>query len=87
MIQTDDFDAIISDHDMPGMSGPEMIAKIREFDEKIIIILTSAGCMESELEEIAMHCGANRGIPKAHNTVEELVALVEILIARQCSGP
>ncbi len=36
------FDIVITDLSMPNMNGSEMIAKIREFDERIPILITTA---------------------------------------------
>jgi len=47
------FDLILSDINMPRMSGIEMISKIRELDQSILIIMLSAHNEPNYYEEVS----------------------------------
>ena len=74
------FDIIVSDVNMPGMLGTEMIQKIREFDhckETIIIMLTTE--VDEELRDIGKQCGVKLWITKPFDK-EKFVGVMKKLI-------
>jgi two-component system NtrC family response regulator len=57
LLEKDAFDAVITDITMPGMSGMEVLAKVRRRDAHIpVIVITAYGTIESAVE--AMKQGA-----------------------------
>jgi DNA-binding NtrC family response regulator len=57
LFEKDPFDAVITDITMPGMSGMEVLAKVRQRDAHIpVIVITAYGTIESAVE--AMKQGA-----------------------------
>lgn len=69
------FDIVITDLKMPGMDGMELLAKIREKDpEMIIIMITGYSTVQTAVQ--AMKMGALDYIPKPF-TPEELIVVVE----------
>jgi DNA-binding NtrC family response regulator len=69
------FDLVITDLKMPGMDGMELLAKIRERDpEMIIIMITGYSTVQTAVQ--AMKMGALDYIPKPF-TPEELIVVVE----------
>jgi DNA-binding NtrC family response regulator len=57
LLEKDAFDAVITDITMPGMSGMEVLAKVRQRDAHIpVIVITAYGTIESAVE--AMKQGA-----------------------------
>ncbi len=69
LFEKDSFDAVITDITMPGMSGMEVLAKVRERDERLpVVIITAYGTIESAVE--AMKRGAYDYITKPFNRDE-----------------
>jgi DNA-binding NtrC family response regulator len=69
LFERDAFDAVITDITMPGMSGMEVLAKVRERDERIpVVVITAYGTIESAVE--AMKKGAFDYITKPFNRDE-----------------
>ncbi len=57
LLEKEDFDAVITDITMPGMSGMEVLAKVRRRDTHIpVVVITAYGTIESAVE--AMKQGA-----------------------------
>src|SRR5512135_2234926 len=57
LFENETFDAVITDITMPGMNGMEVLAKVRERDSGIpVIMITAYGTIESAVE--AMREGA-----------------------------
>jgi DNA-binding NtrC family response regulator len=76
------FDAVITDITMPGISGMEVLAKIRERDEGLpVIVITAYGTIESAVE--AMKQGAFDYITKPFNRDELRLTLVKALRMRR----
>jgi DNA-binding NtrC family response regulator len=76
------FDAVITDITMPGMSGMEVLAKVRERDEGLpVIVITAYGTIESAVE--AMKQGAFDYITKPFNRDELRLTLVKALRMRR----
>lgn len=64
------FDVVITDIAMPGMGGPEFVAKLRDVRANVPIIMTS-GYIRAEDRENAKRLGVNQLVYKS-NTIEEL---------------
>jgi len=63
MLQSQSFDVVILDLKMPGLSGMEVLKKIKEQDyDAMVIVITGYATVESAVE--AMKCGAYDFIPK-----------------------
>ncbi|HSA78891.1 MAG TPA: response regulator, partial [Nitrospirota bacterium] len=76
------FDAVITDITMPGMSGMEVLAKIRERDDGLpVIVITAYGTIESAVE--AMKQGAFDYITKPFNRDELRLTLEKALRMRR----
>ncbi|HEX9114088.1 MAG TPA: sigma-54 dependent transcriptional regulator, partial [Nitrospirota bacterium] len=76
------FDAVITDITMPGMSGMEVLAKIRERGEGLpVIVITAYGTIESAVE--AMKQGAFDYITKPFNRDELRLTLDKALRMRR----
>ncbi|HUI67232.1 MAG TPA: sigma-54 dependent transcriptional regulator [Nitrospirota bacterium] len=76
------FDAVITDITMPGISGMEVLAKIRERDGGLpVIVITAYGTIESAVE--AMKQGAFDYITKPFNRDELRLTLVKALRMRR----
>ncbi|HEX9912576.1 MAG TPA: sigma-54 dependent transcriptional regulator [candidate division Zixibacteria bacterium] len=74
-ISQESFDIVITDLKMPGMDGMELLAKIKEKDpEIIVIIITGYSTVQTAVQ--AMKMGALDYIPKPF-TPEELIVVVE----------
>jgi DNA-binding NtrC family response regulator len=71
-------DAVITDLQMPGMSGVELLAKIRDLDEQIpVILMTAYGSVETAVS--AMKQGAWDYITKPFGGDELIVAVERAL--------
>jgi DNA-binding NtrC family response regulator len=76
IFRTDDFDMVISDMKMPGMSGIELLEKIKQLDADIpFLMITAHGAIESAVEAIKK--GAYDFIQKSPSLLEELELHVE----------
>ena len=70
------FDMVISDMKMPGMSGIELLEKIKQLDAEIpFLMITAHGAIESAVEAIKK--GAYDFIQKSPSLLEELELHVE----------
>ncbi len=82
LFEKDSFDAVITDITMPGMSGMEVLAKIRERDETLpVVVITAYGTIESAVE--AMKQGAFDYITKPFNRDELRITLDKALKMRR----
>jgi len=82
LFEKDSFDAVITDITMPGMSGMEVLAKIRERDGgPPVIVITAYGTIESAVE--AMKQGAFDYITKPFNRDELRLTLDKALRMRR----
>ena len=76
LFQKDGFDMVISDMKMPGMSGIELLEKIKKLDPDVpFLMITAHGAIESAVEAIKK--GAYDFIQKSPNLLEELELHVE----------
>jgi two-component system cell cycle sensor histidine kinase/response regulator CckA len=66
----DDFDVVVTDVSMPGMSGPDLAAELRKIRPRLPIIMTS-GYIRPEDVETAERLQINQLVYKA-NTIDEL---------------
>ncbi len=74
-------DMVITDVQMPGMTGIELISKIREQHSSLgILTVTAFSSVEKAVE--AMHLGADDYLTKPVN-VDELLIVVERILAKQ----
>jgi DNA-binding NtrC family response regulator len=63
MLKKESFDLVILDLKMPGLSGMEVLKKIKEKDpEVVVVVITGYATVESAVE--AMKAGAYDFIPK-----------------------
>jgi len=75
MLEKESFDLVILDLKMPGLSGMEVLKKIKEHDtEVVVVVITGYATIESAVE--AMRRGAYDFIPKPF-TPESLRVVVE----------
>ncbi len=71
-------DAVVTDLRMPGLSGLELIARIREFDEDLpIVLMTAFGTIETAVQ--AMKLGAFDYVTKPFEGDELIVAVKRAL--------
>jgi DNA-binding NtrC family response regulator len=79
LFQHDSFDMVISDMKMPGMTGIELLEKMKEHDPEIpFLMITAYGAVESAVEAIKK--GAYDFIQKSPNLVDELELHVERIL-------
>ena len=74
-LESDDFDLVISDIRMPGISGVELLERIRQLDsEALVVLITAHDSTESAVE--AMKRGAYDYLTKPFS-VDEISLIVE----------
>ncbi len=82
LFEKERFDAVITDVTMPGMSGMEVLVKVRERDQTVpVIMITAYGTIESAVE--AMKQGAFDYITKPFNRDELRIILDKALKMRR----
>jgi DNA-binding NtrC family response regulator len=82
LFEKDTFDAVITDITMPGMSGMEVLAKVRQRVPSIpVIVITAYGTIESAVE--AMKQGAFDYITKPFNRDELRLTLEKAIKMRR----
>jgi DNA-binding NtrC family response regulator len=70
------FDLVISDMKMPGMTGIELLEKIKQFDQEMpFLIITAYGAIETAVD--AMKKGAFDFLQKSDSLIRELEITVE----------
>jgi DNA-binding NtrC family response regulator len=75
-------DLVLTDLKMPGMAGVELLDKVREIDEEIVVIvMTAFGAVETAVE--AMRKGAADYLTKPLNTAELFLVLARELERRR----
>jgi len=67
MVKENDFDVILMDIHMPGISGIEATQKIREFNKQIPILALTAVTIDENLDDF-YRAGFNEIIPKPFKT-------------------
>lgn len=81
-VQNNNFDLILMDIHMPGISGIEATIEIRKFDEFIPIIALTAVTLDDNLDEFYLN-GFNDIIPKPYKTEEFFHKINKYLAARE----
>ncbi|MCX7725248.1 MAG: sigma-54 dependent transcriptional regulator [Chitinispirillaceae bacterium] len=75
LVEQGDYDIIVSDMKMPGMSGIELLERVKKIDPEIpFIIITAYGAIETAVEAIKK--GAFDFIQKTNNLTEELKIVI-----------
>jgi putative two-component system response regulator len=74
MFLINDYDMIILDINMPGLSGIETVTTIRENDPFTYVLLISGEAVKPEIQE-ALDCGANKFLAKPFQ-ISKLIDLV-----------
>jgi CheY-like chemotaxis protein len=80
-----DFDLVVSDYNMPGMSGLEVARAVRDIRGDLPVLLTT-GFITEELRAEAPAAGVNELVYKP-NTVEELCDIVARLLPARGAAP
>ena len=80
MIQANDYDLVLLDYMMPGMTGLDVIEKIRQLPEKrhLKIMMLTAKSQQSD-QERARGVGADYFMPKPFSPMELLDLVEDIL--------
>ena len=81
-IKNNEFDLILMDIHMPGISGIEATIEIRKFDSEIPIIALTAVTLDDNLDEFYLN-GFNDIIPKPYKTEEFFHKINKYLAARE----
>ncbi|MFV8224837.1 response regulator [Christiangramia aquimixticola] len=83
-VKNNDFDLILMDIHMPGISGIEATIEIRKFDFDIPIIALTAVTLDDNLDEFYLN-GFNDIIPKPYKTEEFFHKINKYLAAREAA--
>jgi DNA-binding response OmpR family regulator len=83
-IQADDFDVLVTDHCMPGLTGLELVAKLRAAGRTLPVILAS-GTIGSEEEARMAWLKVSAALFKPFYP-QDLVAAVESVLAGAAAG-
>jgi CheY-like chemotaxis protein len=75
------YDLVVSDHNMPGMTGTELAAQLSRVQPGLPIII-STGFITEALREQASHSNVAAVLQKEH-TLDELPALVAQVLSRR----
>jgi DNA-binding response OmpR family regulator len=82
LLQRDDFDVVVTDQQMPGLSGSEVCARMRR-EERLadipVVMLTAKG-LEMELDRMRGELGVCQVLPKPFS-VRQMVEIVEACTA------
>ncbi|MCW5613177.1 MAG: PAS domain S-box protein [Rubrivivax sp.] len=78
------FDVVVSDYNMPDMSGLELAQELRRLHPALPVIISS-GFLSDELREQAAAAGV-RALLKKENTLEELAGLLQQVLAGASTG-
>ncbi|GAA4317926.1 ATP-binding protein [Christiangramia aestuarii] len=81
-VKNNEFDLILMDIHMPGISGIEATIEIRKFDETIPIIALTAVTLDDNLDEFYLN-GFNDIIPKPYKTEEFFHKINKYLAAKE----
>jgi two-component system cell cycle sensor histidine kinase/response regulator CckA len=75
---TSAFDLIVTDLNMPGLSGLEVVREVRALRPDIPVILAS-GYIDQDLQDQARECGVTRVVYKP-NSMDELGKTIHDLV-------
>lgn len=76
------FDIMLVDKNLPGMSGVDLIAKVRESDEELsIVMITGFASSESIVE--TLNLGIDAYVEKPFKSLSELAQLVDAILRRK----
>lgn len=76
LVKTHSFDAIVTDMRMPGMSGTELVAQLREVDPGVPVVLLSAYSQDTQLRD-----ARRRGLLAVLSKPHQMSRLIELLTA------
>jgi CheY-like chemotaxis protein/anti-sigma regulatory factor (Ser/Thr protein kinase) len=78
-MDTEEVDAVVTDLQMPGMDGLELVVQVRERHPLVpVVLMTAHGSEETAVQ--ALQAGAASYVPK-RNLAKELVEVVEAVLA------
>lgn len=76
LLAANDFDAVLLDQRMPGMTGDEVCRKIRlDTKHSLLPIIVVTGCCDDQTLSESLQAGANDFIRKPYSTVEFLARI------------
>ena len=83
-VQREKFDVVITDHEMPRMTGVELCARLHELPdyETTPIVMVTARELELDITSIKQRLGVAAIMPKPYSP-EELLNTVEKLLAEE----
>jgi len=84
-VKENDYDLILMDIHMPGISGIEATKEIRRFNTKIPIIALTAVTLDNNLDEFFLN-GFSEIIPKPYKTEEFFSKINKQLALRQTTA-
>ena len=84
MVKNNDYDLILMDIHMPGITGIEATIEIRKFNKEIPIIALTAVTLDDNLDEFYLN-GFNDIIPKPYKTEEFFHKINKYLAAREAT--
>lgn len=79
-IKKDDFDAIVSDYDMPRMNGLEFYKELKNNGYANIPFIVFTGCGEKKVEKKFKEVGADDYLEKGSNPKEKFTVLANEVI-------
>lgn len=84
IIRTQHYDAVLLDMRLPGISGKELLARVRRRGDTVpVMMLTAHGSVDDKVD--CFSAGADDYVVKPFES-RELVARIRALIRRQCGG-
>jgi CheY-like chemotaxis protein len=85
-LERDHFDLVLSDQQMPKMTGVQLCEHVREFPEyqQTPFILLTAKCMEIDPAKLRQRLGLSAALPKPFSPTE-LLSCIEESLSSNCS--
>jgi len=82
-LQRSNFDLMLTDQQMPAMTGIELCEHVRKLPEykNLPIILLTAKCMEMNFAELRERIGLSAALPKPFSPSELINCIEECLVA------
>ena len=78
-IQRTDYDAVISDHQMPGLTGLELLERIRDHGHELPVIMFTGKGREAVASE-ALNLGADRYLQKGGDPTAQYTVLADAVV-------